>query len=328
MTIDKKTARESSRKSSLTTSPVKDRIIKFLERNKGQHSVERITREVKANIGHVRRCCRELKEKALILCEDLKTSKMYYVIHLGDIDPWDRYQDKNVEYTKTHALTFTVPYDLARQRELGMGIGTTFKYNTMYYHKWGASRWVSWKYGRNGILTVYLRNSKNPLDFEAFKHYITWLEGWFRIPLWTDLDNWSVCQYGLNEDIYTLTTNEQITLSAFGHFIAQLYNKKLFDGTPIQRNEIHGNEPTTGKEFIDAFQHKTNSIVLQRFAKTTAHQIQQQSEQLYSLQTALEHLIHELPGILTSAIKTLAIGSSPASEEGPHKLDHLSSPFT
>jgi len=276
-------ARTSSRKSSRYTTTVKARILRFLDDNPRGFLVKRITVEVGASEGYVRRCCREMSADGLIYCTPLGianeySTKCYFPANLYRVT-----QSPDVLLPQVHGLTMITKYDLARLNELGIGIGSTFRFNHMYKWTWQTGRVMSYKYGQNGVLTVYLQATLNPLNFEDLKQWISFLEGFFKIPTWSRLEDWIIKQYGLNKDIFTMQTNEQITLGGLGKFFVQVYDKDVLDPSTegellrVQRLEMHGWEPIVAKEFMALCQGGVSNFVQQQLAFSTNQLVRDQS---------------------------------------------------
>lgn len=293
-------ARKSSGKSSRYTTTVKARILRFLDDNPRGFLVKILADEVAASESYVRRCCKALADEGIIYCKDLGIAKEYSTKCYFPANLYRVKQAPNTPLPQVHGLTMTTKYEIARLRELGIGIGTTFKFNTLYHWKWQPGRIVSYKYGKNGTLTVYLQATLNPLNFEDFKHFLTGLEWQFRIPTWSQLDKWTIVQYGLNKDIFTMQTNEQITLSALGNFFMQIYDRKILDPTKegeyryVQRLEGHVNEPIVANAFMNLFQGGVSSYIQQQLAFSTNQLSRDQAIETRGLTRAIENLLHFL----------------------------------
>jgi len=287
-------ARTSSRKSSRYTTTVKARILRFLDDNPRGFLVKRITVEVGASEGYVRRCCREMSADGLIYCTPLGianeySTKCYFPANLYRVK-----QSPDVPLPQVHGLALKVNYDLARQRNHGIGIGTTYRFNRYYPWEWQTGRIMRFKFGENGVLDVRLQATLNPLNFEDFKQWLSFLEGFFKIPTWSQLDRWIITQYGLNKDIFTMETNEQITLAGLGNMFSQVYDKKLHDGSQVQRYEYHVSEPIVANAFMDLFQGGVSSYIQQQFAFSTNQLIRDLINKNHGLTRALENLAQEL----------------------------------
>ena len=292
-------ARESSRKSSRATT-VKARILRYLDEHPRGFLVKNLVEPIAASEAYIRRCCRELAETGLIHMQNLGVAKEYSTKCYFPANLYRVKQSPDVPLPQVHGLTMTTKYDLAHLRELGIGIGTTWKFNTMYQLRWQSGRIISYKYGKNGTLTVYLQATLNPLNFEDFKHLLTGLEFHFRIPTWAQLDKWTVVQYGLNKDIFTMQTNEQITLSALGNFFLQIYDREILDPTKegemrrVQRLESHVNEPIGAWAFMELFQGGVSAYVQQQLAFATNHLVREQNTSQKGLTRAIENLLYFL----------------------------------
>jgi len=293
-------ARNSSRKSSRYTTTVKTRILRHLDDNPRGFLVKVIAREVDANIGYVRRCCRTLAIEGLIYCKNLGIAKEYSTKCYFPANLYRVKQSPDVPLPQVHGLTMTTKYDLARQCRLGIGIGSTYRFNEMHNWEWQTGRVMSYKYGKNGVLTVYLQATLNPLNFKDLQQWISFLEGFFKIPTWSGLENWIIKQYGLNKDIFTMQTNEQITLGGLGKFFMQIYDKEILDPSEegellrVQRLEGHVWEPVVATAFMDLFQGGVSSYIQQQFSFSTNQLIRDLINQNHGLTRALENLAQEL----------------------------------
>ena len=287
-------ARESSHLGSRASTTVKARILRYLDEHPRGFLNKQLVDPIGASEAHIRRCCRELAHAGLIYCKNLGMAKEYQTICYFPATLYRTKQSPDVPLPQVHGLSMTVPYDLARQHKHGIGIGSTYKFNYYYKWKWQPGRIISYKYGKNGILDVRLQSTLNPLSFEDFKHFLTGLEFFFKIPTWSQLDKWKIDQYGLAKDIFTMQTNEQITLAGLGNFFSQVYDKKLIDDKQVQRYEYHVSEPIVAKEFMQLFQGGVSAYVQQQFAFATNQLIREQNTQLKGLSKALENLIHTL----------------------------------
>ncbi len=290
-------ARNSSRNSSRDTSTVKSRILQHLDKHPRTFLVKQLVDPIGASKAYIRRCLRDLSRSGVIYCKDLGVAKEYSTKCYFPANLYRVKQSPDAPLPQVHGLTMTTKYDIARLRELGIGIGTTFKFNTIYKWKWQPGRIISYKYGKNGTLTVYLQATLNPLNFEDFKHFITGLEWQFRIPTWSQLDKWTIVQYGLNKDIFTMQTNEQITLSALGNFFMQVYDRKILDPTKegeyryVQRLETHVNEPIVANAFVQLFQAGVSSYIQQQLAFSTNQLTRDSAIETRGLTRAIENLL-------------------------------------
>jgi hypothetical protein len=92
-------------------------------------------------------------------------------------------------------------------------------------------------YLRSPTVVVWLKATKNPLDFEEFNQFSYWLLGWAqgKIPEPT----WLVKQWGWNMDFVKMSMTKsgyrQMTLQAFRNGWFQIYQKQL----DLLRVEVH-----------------------------------------------------------------------------------------
>ena len=300
MTKDKKgVARIGSHLGSRTTT-VKARILLFLDEHPRWFLVKKLAKEIDANIDYVRRCCREMAKAGLIHVRNLYIAKEYSTKCFFPATLYRVKQSPDVPLPMVHGLSLKTRYEVARISNHGIGIGTDFQFNKYYPYKWQPGRVIRYKFGSNGTLDVRLQATLNPLSFEDFKHFLSFLDGFFKIPVWSNMDGWIITQYGLNKDILTLQTNEQITLAALGNFFSQVYDKTIMDLNnpgqflPVQRYEYHISEPIVAKEFMTLFQGGVSSYIQQQLAFATNQLIRELNVSNKGLIRALENLFYEL----------------------------------
>lgn len=294
--LTKEVAKGSYRNSYAYTGSVKDQILQVLDDNVRGFLVKQIAQRIDANPNYISRCCRKLYDQGLIFRRNLGIAYEYYskVQFPGNL--YRQKQASNVTFTQVHGLCMKTKYDIAKGDGLGLGLGEAIQFGKTYSRGYQPFRFLSYRFGANGVLTVWLKCSDAPLGFEDFKHFLTEVQGLFRIAVWTRMDEWIVTQYGMNRDIgfskdLAMHTNEQIVLFGLGQFMCQVYNKKLPEIGDVQRIELHGWEPIIAKEFFAIFQGGVSEYVQKQMSTATNALVRELTNQFKGFSGALNHIL-------------------------------------
>ncbi len=226
----------------------KKAILIFLEENYGEWTPKVIARKINRNYNTVRGVCYALyKNKTLErtrvgLCAFYRLRRPY----------------ENEFYRISRVSTGILPEIHNLHLYRGGLIHQKGGYRPEVYNKdfryiFGHKRNVTVRHGKkNQSINLWLSCSENPLTFEDFKHFLTFVEGLTHVKVWSELSKWTIKRYGINVDNQKFEETPQPTLllSAFAGWFAQQYDKEI-DGVKLRRTEIESRNAITADEFMN-----------------------------------------------------------------------------
>ena len=234
-------------------------VVNFLEENAGEWTPKVIARKLKQNYNTIRGVCLKLSKKGIVKRQKVGLCSFYYLKRPYENELLRMKPTVAPLLPEIHNLQLYIEVD-AHQLE---GYRPEKRFNFDYRSVFGFKRDITVRYGEiNNSITVWLGASDNPLTYEDFKHFLTYVEGATGCPVWTQLSKWQVKRFGLNRDIpkYEESPQSTILLSGFAGWFAQAYDKDLYsdvtsEGRKIEhcrRIEIESRNMVNAQTFIES----------------------------------------------------------------------------